>query len=666
MIITYLRSSSYGTHCMCEQQYFIEYVLGYKSPSNKKADKGTICHKVLEILANIKLCDQYQSTSFVDDILGSISVKKYDLDHIIEQVYGYYSGQFKHHQWESKDLKDCHKWVYKALSDHNGAFDPRSRLIVQPEQHFDIVIDKPWADYEYETKDGLLKGKLAIKGTIDLITKVNDNTLEVIDWKGLPIDTKIPTPDGWSTMGDLSVGDIVFDQYGNHCSVVGKSQVKFKPCYRITFDDTSSVICDNEHLWKLSNGNTVSVQKLKIGDKINVSKPIDCGYVDLPVDPYLLGVWLGDGRNRCCEITSGDEEIFDFLKSDGYEVGVDQEKRKSTLRSSTVLGQTCKLRQLNLLHNKHIPEIYFRCSFDQRLSLLKGLMDTDGNVNPKRKQVEFTSCNEQLANDVKHLALTLGQRPYIYKQKRKTIFTNDRYIDVYHVYFRPIDINPFRVSRKANQIDSAWGYGKSSVRRIVSIENRPSQHTQCISVNSPDNTYLCTEHFIPTHNTGRRLDWATGQEKTLEKLYKDPQLKIYHYALSNLYPQYDHIIMSINFINDGGAFSMCFDKSDLSSTEDLIRKKFEEIKQCKRPRLSKSWKCNKLCYFGQNNFNKLNNDILPIIEYRENQLSHQGSEMTICEQIKHDIELKGIKTVVDEYTSQGYSVGKYKAPGSTE
>lgn len=349
MIITYLRSSSYGTHCMCEQQYFIEYVLGYKSPSNKKADKGTICHKVLEILANIKLCDQNQAIGFVDDILGSISVKKYDLDHIIEQVYGYYSGQFKHHQWESKDLKDCHKWVYKALTDHNGSFDPRSRLIVQPEQHFDIVIDKPWADYEYETKDGLLKGKLAIKGTIDLITKVNDNTLEIIDWK-----------------------------------------------------------------------------------------------------------------------------------------------------------------------------------------------------------------------------------------------------------------------------------------------------------------------------TGKRLDWATGQEKTLEKLYKDPQLKIYHYALSNLYPQYDHIIMSINFINDGGAFSMCFDKSDLSSTEDLIRKKFEEIKQCKKPRLSKSWKCNKLCYFGQNNFNKMNNHILPIIEYRENQLCHQGSEMTICEQIKHDIELKGIKTVVDEYTSKGYSVGKYKAPGSTE
>jgi hypothetical protein len=334
---------------MCEQQYFIEYVLGYRGPSNKKADKGTICHKVLEILAHIKLCNQNNENIYNDDILGPIDTKTYNLDHIIEKVYEFYSSQFKHHQWETKDFKDCHKWSHKALTDHNGIFDPRSRLIVQPEQHFDIEIDKPWANYEYETKDGILKGKLAIKGTIDLITKVNDSTLEIIDWK-----------------------------------------------------------------------------------------------------------------------------------------------------------------------------------------------------------------------------------------------------------------------------------------------------------------------------TGRRLDWATGEEKTLEKLYKDPQLKIYHYALSRLYPQYDHVIMSINFINDGGAFSMCFDKSDLSSTEDLIRKKFEEIKKCKKPKLNKSWKCNKLCHFGKNNFSQVNTGILPILEYRENQLCQMGGYMTACEQIKHDIEMKGIKNVVDEYTSPGYSVGKYKAPGSTE
>ena len=333
---------------MCEQQYFLEYVLGYRSPSNKKADKGTIVHKVLEILAGIKLSQQNKHNEYSDDILGDILVDDYDLSHITERVYDYYTSQFKHHEWSNKDLKDSHLWVNKALSDHNGIFDPRSRNIVQPEQHFDIVIDKPWAEYKYETENGIVEGKLAIKGTIDLITQVNESTLEVIDWK-----------------------------------------------------------------------------------------------------------------------------------------------------------------------------------------------------------------------------------------------------------------------------------------------------------------------------TGKRLDWATGQEKTLEKLYKDPQLKIYHYALSKLYPQYDHIIMSINFINDGGAFSMCFDKSDLSSTENLILKKFEEIKNCTKPRLSKTWKCTKLCYFGKNTFEN-NQNILPIIEYRDNQVCSKGNHMTMCEQVKHDIELNGMKNVVDKYTVSGYSVGKYKAPGSTE
>jgi CRISPR/Cas system-associated exonuclease Cas4 (RecB family) len=332
---------------MCEQQYFLEYVLGIRSPSNKKADKGTICHKVLEILAYIQLGHQNKDKTYIDDIVGEVDLKKYNLDHITEQVYAYYTSQFKHHEWQPKDLKDCRLWVNKAITDHNANFDPRNRTILQPEQHFDILIDKPWAEYKYMAKEGLLEGKLAIKGTIDLITKVNDETIEIIDWK-----------------------------------------------------------------------------------------------------------------------------------------------------------------------------------------------------------------------------------------------------------------------------------------------------------------------------TGRRLDWATGEEKTLSKLQNDPQLRIYHYAVSALYPNMEHIIFTINFINDGGAFSICYDKSDLPKTEDMIRRKFETIKNTKVPRLSKTWKCNKLCHFGKTTFE--NSHILPILEYRDGQLCSKDTYMTKCEQIKHDIELKGMNAVVDEYTSPGYTVGKYKAPGSAE
>lgn len=279
--------------------------------------------------------------------MGKIITSKYSLDTIIEKVYKYYTNQFQHHTWENKDYKDCYNWVYKAINYHNGMFDPRNRTIVCPEQRFDIEITKPWAAYKYSINNEILEGNLAIKGTIDLITKADDNTLEIIDWK-----------------------------------------------------------------------------------------------------------------------------------------------------------------------------------------------------------------------------------------------------------------------------------------------------------------------------TGRRLDWATGSEKTQEKLEVDPQLRIYHYAIKHLYPDIENIIVTIYFINDGGPFSVCFGPKDLIATESMLKDKFEYIKKTKKPRLNKSWMCNKLCHFGKTTFDGTH--ITAIKEYRDNQLIPNNQTMTKCEQVKHDIELKGINEVVDEYTMPGYSVGNYKAPGSVE
>ena len=164
--------------------------------------------------------------------------------------------------------------------------------------------------------------------------------------------------------------------------------------------------------------------------------------------------------------------------------------------------------------------------------------------------------------------------------------------------------------------------------------------------------------------TGKRLDWATGKEKTQEKLEQDPQLRIYHYAISHLYPHINHIIFSIYFINDGGPFSICFDKSDLPKTEEMLRQKFEIVKNTRKPRLNKSWMCTKLCHFGKTTFD--NTHITPQIEYRENRTCNMGSTMTKCEQVKHDIDLHGMNVVVEQYKNQNHSFGKYKAPGSTE
>jgi hypothetical protein len=315
--------------------------------SGLKASKGTVVHKVLEILAIIKQSQQDDTNPVVDDIVGSINIESYNLDDIIKKVYDYYSTAEAFHKWSPKDYKDCRDWVYKAIEFNNGMFDPRNRHILCPEQHFDIEIKKPWSAYSYDTPEGKLEGNLAIKGTIDLITLVNDNTIEIIDWK-----------------------------------------------------------------------------------------------------------------------------------------------------------------------------------------------------------------------------------------------------------------------------------------------------------------------------TGRRLDWATGKEKTQGKLQVDPQLRIYYYAISHLYPHIENIIFSIYFINDGGPFSVCFDKSDLSKTEDMLREKFQIVKNSRKPQLHKSWMCTKLCHFGKTTFD--NTHIDPHVEYRENQVCGIGSTMTKCEQIKHDINLNGMDVVVDQYKNKNHSFGKYKAPGTTE
>jgi len=152
-----------------------------------------------------------------------------------------------------------------------------------------------------------------------------------------------------------------------------------------------------------------------------------------------------------------------------------------------------------LLYNKHIPAYYLRASLDQRLLLLQGLMDTDGCWNTARDEAVFNSTDENLARQVKELLLTLGQRPYM----SSALCTGfGLTVTSYSVRFAPIDnFMPFRLPRKAGKVKYK-ARPLSRRRMIKSIEPGPDVETVCIAVDSPNRTYLCTENFIPTHNTG--------------------------------------------------------------------------------------------------------------------------------------------------------------------
>jgi ATP-dependent helicase/DNAse subunit B len=192
MICSYLRSSSFNNYAYCEMQYFITYVLGHQSDSGKKAELGTIVHKVMEVLAKLKHFVQDNPSkikiSIKDDALGKIDIKKSELyteglvKGLIQKSFQFYSSASKHN-FTKADNTNCVDLVFETLRYNDGQFDPRNRKIVAAEPHFDIPIDEDWAYYEYEINGKKTKGQLAIKGTIDLVTESADGIIEVIDWK---------------------------------------------------------------------------------------------------------------------------------------------------------------------------------------------------------------------------------------------------------------------------------------------------------------------------------------------------------------------------------------------------------------------------------------------------------------------------------------------------
>jgi hypothetical protein len=175
-------------------QYFMTYVLGHQSVSGKKADVGTIVHKVLECLASLKKAEQDLSPrskkiNIDDDAIGKISISKSELysEHLVasllDKSFDFYTNQSVH-KFSDLDKENCYSLIWTTLNFNSGQFDPRNRNIVAAEPHFDIPIEEDWAKFTYNMPDGrTINGQLAIKGTIDLVTQTDDKVIEVIDWK---------------------------------------------------------------------------------------------------------------------------------------------------------------------------------------------------------------------------------------------------------------------------------------------------------------------------------------------------------------------------------------------------------------------------------------------------------------------------------------------------
>ena len=289
--------------------------------------------------------------------------------------------------------------------------------------------------------------------------------------KALAIDTPLPTPSGWTTMGDVRIGDTLFDDCGRQCRVVMKSEVFVgHDCYRVTFGDGESIVCDAGHLWLVEDicgrrnpyvrdtewlSSRFSVGKRgfkKSRFRVPMQRPLEtAGTSELPVSPYALGVWLGNGNRKTPTIAS-------FCDKSWHD----------------------NIVELWLLGNNNIPREYLRSCISSRRSLLRGIIDAGGHVDSRGK-AELSIKNESLAEDLSELLSSLGIR---FSVKEKTVSPNGKECGQYHRFcfkFKSDTTREFRTIR--------------SIERVASVP------TQCVMVDSPSHMYLAGRRMVPTHNS---------------------------------------------------------------------------------------------------------------------------------------------------------------------
>ena len=360
--------------------------------------------------------------------------------------------------------------------------------------------------------------------------------------KGLDVSTKIPTPDGWTTMELLEVGDTVFDMNGDPTKVIAVSEVKNIDCYEITFSNGEKIICDEEHKWVAGIGSNASRNVKEKGWKVfpvsdlyrfkkegkSVTIPMNPVLVlperdDLLIDPWALGYWLGNGSKRharvACDVK--DKQYILSKLNENYETNELKSKEDNNAVEIGIRSNFVKLlREENVLMDKHIPDKYKRAGFSQRLNLLKGLIDSDGHIDNARGRAIFNSTSQRLAEDVAELASSLGECVSTSIAHAKGF---GKEVLCYGVTWKPVHC-PAGMPRKADRFRERI---VNTYRSIRSIEKVNSVPTKCISVDSETETYLAGHSMFPTHNTvlKRVLKYAPIKTEFVKAVNADSSIK---------------------------------------------------------------------------------------------------------------------------------------------
>lgn len=337
--------------------------------------------------------------------------------------------------------------------------------------------------------------------------------------KAIDLDESVPTPTGWARFGDLGVGDEVFDERGDVCSVIALSEIwQDRACFEITFSDGASVIADGAHEWSTRDGTTGTSQirttaeiahstpehtpaapltGADVGERRHAivnTEPLQLADADLAIDPYVLGTWLGDDNTSTP--TAGPSVVGE-VRFEGYEAS-------DTTGPARLLGSEVGLADLGVAPNKHIPTTYLRASFKQRLALLQGLMDTAGTADGGGGHCAFTTTTTALTAGFVELARTLGSKPVV--EKRDSGVECDHRPEWVITFVALEGVPPFRHADKAELVMAHQV--PRLLREIVSCQPVAPRATRCIEVSSTSHLFLVGIGMVPTHNSSLTLNLA--------------------------------------------------------------------------------------------------------------------------------------------------------------
>jgi len=325
--------------------------------------------------------------------------------------------------------------------------------------------------------------------------------------KALALDTPLPTPAGWTTMGDVGVGDQLMGASGRPVTVVAATGVmQGRPCYEVMFSTGETIVADGQHQWlswdcpgsapRPDGGAVVTTEQIATALErlpgggsptyaVPLCEPFALPDAELPVPPYALGVWLGGPSTTTAGLTIADPEIAMRVAAADF----------AAIPALRLPGGT----------DRRIPAPYLRASEEQRRMLLAGMLDIGGTVAGSGA-IHLALPSRELACEVRELILSLGYRcPAPVRRARRGKGTALRY----QVSFGADD-QVFLLSRKQRLHKERLEDDPQSARwrHIVRVRPVPSRPVRCVQVDSPDQLYLAGTGMIPTHNSTLALDLA--------------------------------------------------------------------------------------------------------------------------------------------------------------